>query len=204
MNKEKLELSSTIIMALATVLSTWCSYQAAVWSGDELENRSASAAANTKAGKADIIANQRRMVDASLFLKYLEGLNSRNKEQMRFLRQRMNQSLILAIDAWLRTNPLENPEAPKTALEMPQYELEEEKQSDLYHNLSEKLKIKANALKAHADAYSRVTVALALIIFLSAMAPSAKLTFAQKTMLYVAGGLFCAIIIKTLTLPIGI
>jgi hypothetical protein len=53
-------------------------------------------------------------LDAITFIEYVKALNNNDEKLAQFFFERFREDFKPAVEAWLKTNPLENPDAPPT------------------------------------------------------------------------------------------
>ena len=83
----------------------------------------------------NITALQYRAFDLAIGLSYMEAIFRADKKQEEFLRGRFRPELKKAMDAWLATDPLNNPAAPRGPFIMAEYvqqELIDAKRAERY------------------------------------------------------------------------
>lgn len=73
------ELTTTIIISLATLSSAWCTYQATLWGGIQIFRLSEVNDLGRRSSEKTVHAGQMRMIDGILFVEYLKA-NSRNQK----------------------------------------------------------------------------------------------------------------------------
>jgi hypothetical protein len=167
LNKRSARLALTV-MALATLGSSWCGYQASLWNGIQTFHL---ADAFTLARQADLkstTANQIRALDAALFLEYTRELQQ-NTKGSQFLLARMRPELREAIKAWSATQPLKNPNAPTTPFVMPQYRVKPEGEAQQLSARSTDSRQAAQTANMNSDTYSLLTVLYTAALFLSGL-----------------------------------
>src|SRR5262245_50233258 len=71
--ERRLELGAVLLLAVATLATAWCGYQAARWSGDLSTQLSASAATRMQAVEASTKAGQHRIDDLLYFNHWLDA-----------------------------------------------------------------------------------------------------------------------------------
>lgn len=86
-----LEVTSAIVLSLATTASAWCAYQATLWNGVQTFNLAAANDANRRASAATFAAMQGRAFDASMIISYLEAMTRGDEKMERVLYQRFRQ-----------------------------------------------------------------------------------------------------------------
>jgi hypothetical protein len=120
---KRVQLLSTILLAVAAVTTAWCSYQAARWTA---EYRAASGHTNAirlEAARAQGLAEAETEVDVATFTQWVDAYALGRTKLADFYFKRFRKEFRPAVLAWLATKPLTNPEAPLTPFAMPQYKL---------------------------------------------------------------------------------
>ena len=121
--KDRIELMSTLLLALAAVATAWSSYQSNRWS---LEYRKASGHTNAlriEAARAQGRAESETQIDVATFIQWVDAYALRRTELQQFYFKRFRKEFKPAVLAWLAAKPLTNPKAPLTPFAMPEYEL---------------------------------------------------------------------------------
>lgn len=179
-----IELLATIIMSAAAILTAWAAFQSAKWSGVQAIEFSSANAARVESTRFDTRAGQLQSVDVDTFLAWLSAFNQEIQAGevefepgegyepvegtlSAFLFERMRDEFRPALDAWLATDPLLDPEAPATPFEMEAYALADAAAAD--EKLTEAAASSASAITANQNSDNHVLtgVAFALAIFFS-------------------------------------
>lgn len=120
---KRVQVLSTILLAVAAVATAWCSYQASRWTA---EYRAASGRTNAirlEAARAQGLAEAEKLVDVATFTQWVDAYALRRTALADFYFRRFRKEFRPAVVAWLKTKPLTIPDAPLTPFAMPQYEL---------------------------------------------------------------------------------
>lgn len=107
-----IEIISSVLLAIAVIATAWSGYQATRWGGVQATAFAQAGAARTESTRASTAAGQLVMIDATLFIDWAAALSEENEVLVEFLQERMRDEFQPALDAWLATEPLENPDAP--------------------------------------------------------------------------------------------
>jgi hypothetical protein len=161
------EFFGALILSAATVATAWCAYQAALWSGDESKFYFEASAAQVDSAQLENEALQRTGFQAGLFVEYAAAKSQDNQKLADFLYQRFPPELRMATDAWLATDPLNDPNAPLSPFDMPEYRLPEQDAAEQMNQLSVEKFAKASEADEHADNYVLLTVIFATVLFFS-------------------------------------
>ena len=78
-------------------------------------------AARTEANRADLESFQLRNFDSLTFNAWFTAYVAGNKKAMRVAEMRFRPNFLVAFNAWLKTRPFTNPNAPKGPTYMPEY-----------------------------------------------------------------------------------
>jgi len=165
-----IEFVSAMVLALATVATAWCAYQSTLWGGDETKFRAAANTATTRAGQASSAALQQTSFHASLFVDWAAAISTENQMLADFLYQRFPPTLKTASDAWLATQPLQNPDAPSSPFVMPEYQLPERAEAAAWAAEATVQWEQAETADQIADRYVLLTVLFASVLFFAGIA----------------------------------
>lgn len=164
------EFFSAVVLALATVATAWCAYQSTLWGGDETKYRAAANSATIKASQASSAALQQASFHASLFVQWATAYSEQNDMLADFLYQRFPPALKGATDAWIATQPLQNPDAPSSPFAMPEYQLVEREEAARWEAEAGALLAQAETADATSDHYVLLTVVFASVLFFAGIA----------------------------------
>lgn len=178
--KNTLDIVSTILLVLATVASSWSAYQATRWNSAQTVNFSESAVLHTEAARRTNIETQLVGIDVGLFVQYATAYNRGDKPFADFLFQRFRPELKAATEAWLKTNPLKNPDAPSSPFSMKEYSysIKGSEGTLALIEKSEELFAKAQEMKTITKDYIFLAMLFELVLFFS----SVGMKFGSDTM----------------------
>jgi hypothetical protein len=121
---DRFELAATLLLAVATVATAWSGYQATRWGGEATKAMSGNTAARIAASRASDLANSQTEVDVATFTQWVNAYARNESTLADFYFARFRPEFKPAVEAWIATMPLKNPDAPLTPFAMPQYVLE--------------------------------------------------------------------------------
>jgi hypothetical protein len=196
------DVGSTVILALATVLSAWCAYQSARWGGVQANFYSEAGAARTQAVQQANRANVAQSVDVGMFLQYVAAITENNADLTDFLFARFRPPMKVAMEAWLATTPLQNPEAPPSPFAMPEYVLAEAQEAERLSAVAEEKAQQARDANQTGDNYVLLTVMLASVLFIGAIAGKFGSLGSRLVFLVVAAFVLLAVTGVLATYPI--
>jgi hypothetical protein len=120
---DRFEIVATVLLAVATVATAWSGYQATRWGGETTKAASANTAARVAASRASDLANAQTEIDVSTFEQWVDAYAGNDTFLADFYFKRFREEFRPAVDAWIATMPLQNPDAPLTPFAMPEYVL---------------------------------------------------------------------------------
>lgn len=197
-----LDLALAVVMALAAVGTAWAGFQSAKWSGVQANSYAQAGATRTEAGRAGTEAGQERIVDVVTFTSWLgalqqeiiddpaawptDGYEPREGTLSGFLFTRFRDEFRPALDAWLATRPLVDPDAPATPFTMPEYRLAAEERAASLTEQAEELSSTARTANQRSDNYVLTAVVFALVLFFAGVAGRARGHRSQRLLFVLA------------------
>jgi hypothetical protein len=119
-----------VLLALAAVATAWSGYQSTRWNGEQAKASSRTNAIRIDAARAQGLAEAQTQVDVATFTQWVDAYARRETELADFYFERFRNEFRPAVDAWLATRPLRNPNAPLTPFAMPEYRLASAAEAD--------------------------------------------------------------------------
>jgi hypothetical protein len=178
------EIIATIILAVATLATAWSGYQSARWSGVQAANYSRASASRVESSRASSIAGQQMQVDIGLFTNWINAYADDEQELADFYQARFREEFNPAFNAWLLTDPKNNPDAPKSPFAMPEYSLAKNKEAEALEVKAGEYFNAAEESNEIADRYVLDTVILASVLFLAGLASQIK-SFRMKSFIVI-------------------
>jgi hypothetical protein len=160
----RLELATTVLLALAAVATAWATYQSARWHGKQARAQSASIATRVESTREAGVANRQGQIDVTIFTQWVNAYARDETELESFYRKRFRPEFRPAFEAWVATKPRTNPNAPLSPFAMPQYHLAASDEADA-------LEARAGAFSASVATYIQRAdnYTLAVVMFASAL-----------------------------------
>jgi hypothetical protein len=190
-----------ILMALATIASSWCGYQATLWEGLQIFRLVDSAALSRQANELEAKANQIRALDSMLFVEYARDINDGKTRLANFFLARMRPELQEAIKAWEATHPLKNSDAPATPFRMPQYKVKEDVAIEDFNARSHSAYDAGRFANRTSDTYTMLAVLYASSLFLAGLVSAIQERRARIVTLVMAAFIFSIATILLTRLP---
>lgn len=178
MNRVKsdwVEILAAVLLALAAIATAWSGYQSARWSGLMTIDFSAANAARTDASIQSDIAVQEIAYDATSFSDAMDAYYQGDADQLQYIRDYLlRDEFREAVDAWLATDPVNNPNAPGTPFDVPEYSNENlEKSLELQKEAQQKVD-DAKQNNQNSDNYVLLTVIFASVLFFAGISTKFK------------------------------
>ncbi len=180
------EIIATLILALATLSIAWSGYQAARWGGVQSASYSQAGARRTESTRASTTAGQLTQIDVGIFTNWINAYADDNDRLRIFYEERFRDEFIPAFDAWVATDPLNNPDSPKSPFAMPEYRLESAEEADRLEMEAEELYALGSEANQTADEYILNTVFLASVLFLVGLASRVKSLPMRAIVIFIA------------------
>jgi hypothetical protein len=117
------EVLVTVLLVIAALGTSWSSYQATRWNGEQAKAASRTNAIRIDAARAQGLSQSQSQVDVATFIAWADADRRGEAAVAAFYADRFRAEFRPAFDAWMATRPLTNPDAPPTPFAMPQYQL---------------------------------------------------------------------------------
>jgi hypothetical protein len=196
------EILAASVLALATIASAWSAYQATRWSGVQATAFAEAGAARSESVRASDLADAELTIDAEYFAIWLEAASEGNEVLEGFLEERFRGEFAVAFEAWQATNPLVNPEAPKSPFDMPEYQLEAAAQADALREEAEAATAVAVEANQTGDSYVLTTVLFASVLFFAGISTKFRGRWIKVVLLSVGLAAFVAGTVLLVSFPV--
>jgi hypothetical protein len=166
----RMELLSVMLLALIIVFTAWSAYQSTLWGGIQTFKLVDVNAANRQASELNLQQGQYTMIDVMMFTEYVNAVNNDDQKLSDFYFERFRPDFKPAVQAWLDTNPFDNPNAPPHPFVMKEYKRTFAEQADQKLKIAESKMDEAQQANQNSDNYVLFTVIYASILFLGSIA----------------------------------
>jgi len=197
------EFAATILLAFASVVTSWSGYQASVWSGIQATNYNQANALRTESTREATQAGQYVGLDLALFMAWVNAKGSADDRLATFYSDRFRPEFRPVFEAWLAAKPLITPQAPATPFALPGYQSEHDQRARELENQSKGLFEAGHRANHIADAYVLATVIFATVLFFSGIVPQFQVIRLRVALLCIAGLLLVFGLSKVLVLPMA-
>ncbi len=201
-HKHWLEVACAVVLSLAMLASAWCAYQSNLWSGVQTFRLAESNNAGRDSSKAMLASLQIQAFDGAMLISYLQARTEANQGLEKFLRQRFRPEMQVAVEAWLLTDPMNNPAAPRSPFKMAEYKQKEMEDAKRFEALSAKEYESAEIANEASDTYVLLTVAFTSVLFFGGVGGSFRSGRLRISFFAIALAVFAVTIFFLSTMPI--
>ena len=176
-----------LLLAVVAVLAAYSGFAAAKWGTESSLQLAKASAARTEANRAAYQAADLRNFDSLTFNAWFTAYVARNKTAIRVAEMRFRPVFLAAFDAWLKTHPFTNPNAPKGPTYMPEYRQPELAQANRLDTIADTNYALGETAGGNSDGYVRTTVYLATVLFLVGISGHFRVRAARLGLIGVGG-----------------
>lgn len=192
---DRTEAGGAVTLAVAALLTTWCSYQSALWDGDQSAAYTRAGEIRTTASRREVQAGQIEGADVLLFTQWLDAHAAGDRKLEAFYKTRFRPEYLAAHEAWLAQNPLDDPEAPRTPFASPAYHLTARDEGDALERQAAEVFNEGEKANRISDDFVRAGVILAGAMFFGGIGqvfenPRVRIALLGIAVLQCAGGIF--------------
>ena len=204
----RLQVINTLILAIATLAITWCSYQGVLWNGIQTFKLGDSNKFARLAQQKTIVTGQNRAMDEAILIGFVRAAIEKKQDIVDYSLRGVRPELSKIMSAWLSSSPFENPTAYPHPMAMPEYiELmkKDMAEADKLSQQAEGSRNEAQKANNNSDNYSLLTVVFSMVMFLGAI--TSKIAPPRLSLLNtIAAGIICtgALVFVFFIMPIAI
>ncbi|HEX7857123.1 MAG TPA: hypothetical protein VF503_25860 [Sphingobium sp.] len=178
---------AALVLSIAALLTSWASFQAALWDGEQAAAYTQAGAARVRAGLLATENGQVEAVDMFLFTQWLNARAEGKNKLEAFYRARFRPEFSKQFEHWLTFHPEDNPAAPPTPFAVKGYRTHFAVEAQWMDKKADALFDKGQRANSISDAFVRATVILAIALFLGGIGQTFKRHFAR----FLLSGLAC-------------
>ncbi len=201
---QRFELVATVLLALATVATAWSSYQANRWNGEQAKAGASANALRIESAKAAGLGNAFAEVDVITFTQWVDAFAQDNTELADFYEARFRPEFAVAFDAWLDTDPFDNPDAPLTPFVMDEYVRASDVEAERLDAQAEAKAAEARRNIQRSSNYVLGVVMFAAALFLGGLSTRFQTNGPRLVVLALGCVTFVATVIWIATFPISV
>lgn len=192
-----------VLLGAASFLAAWAGYQAGQWGNLKADSAVIVEDLQQAASRATVLGYQARQVDISVFMAWLEAYKRGETNLADFYAARIQavDRLGPAFDAWVATDPFNNPDAPLDPFEMPEYIVPSLQAAAALDAKAADLAATGHWFDTQSDAYIFLTLLLAVVLFFGGITTKIGWRQAQVALLGVAWVVFAYCLVRAFALP---
>ena len=198
---QAVEIAEAIVLALVAITTAWSGYQAALWTGHQSKLYGLANKQRVQAARAAESANYERLYNATTVAQWLQAETDGKKKLADLYERRFLPEFRPAFEAWKKTDPLNNANAPPGPFHMPEYRSSKAEEAGRLTEQASNTFEQGDEARHHADDYVRETVMLATVLLLTAISQRFKVRAVRIGLIAMAGMLLCLSIYHILSLP---
>jgi hypothetical protein len=199
--REILEIVEAVVLAIVAITTAWSGYQAALWTGHQSELYGQASKLRVQAEGVATFANQERLYNAATVVEWLKAEAHGDKKLADLFERRFLPEFRPAFEAWKKTDPLNNSDAPPGPQSMGGYRSAKTDEAAKLNAQATEVFEEGTRDREYSDQYVRVTVTLATVLLLMAISQRFKTRGVRVGLLVVAVLLLCFPVYHILTLP---
>jgi hypothetical protein len=167
--RSRQELLVTVLLVVAALATSWSSYQATRWNGEQAAAAGRTNAIRISAARADGLARSQTQVDVATFIAWADADQRGESDVARFYEDRFRPEFRAAYDAWLATEPLTNSEAPPTPFAMDAYQVASKDEAEKLDASAEASAAEVRLDIQRSSNYVLTVVLYAVVLFFAGM-----------------------------------
>jgi hypothetical protein len=203
----RVEVLAAVILALATIASSWSLYQANRWGGVQTEAYAQAGAAQADSVRAADLADAQFTVDVDFFAIWLDEVGDDvgqggDGKIVALLERAFRPEFVLALEPWLATDPLVNQDGPATPFDMEEYVIAAAQQAEEFRSDAEAAAAVAADANQSGDNYVLTTVLFASVLFFAGISSKFSGRWVRITLVMVGFLAFLAGSLILATFPV--
>jgi hypothetical protein len=163
------ELLVTVLLVVAALGTSWSSYQATRWNGEQAAAAGRTSAIRIDAARAQGLSQSQTQVDVATFIAWAEADRRGDDKVADFFVERFREEFRPAYDAWVATKPLTDPDAPETPFTMDEYDVAARDQAKSLDANAEKSAAQVRLDIQRSSNYVLTVVLYAVVLFFAGM-----------------------------------
>lgn len=196
----RMEILTVILVSLVVVTIAWSAYQATLWGGIQTFKLADANRAGREAAELNLRQGQMSMVDAAMFFQYVNALSNNDQKLADFYFERFRPDFKPAVQAWLDTKPLENPDAPPHPFVMEEYKRALADQADQAEQMAKSKMDEAQQANQNSDNYVLFTVVYTAVLFIGSITTRFSSKRLNQACLVIGSIVFAAITVSMFAL----
>jgi hypothetical protein len=163
------ELLVTVMLVVAALATSWSSYQATRWNGEQAAAAGRTNGVRISAARADGLARSQTQVDVATFIAWADADLRGETKVADFYVRRFRPEFLPAYEAWLATQPFSDPDAPATPFAMDEYQVEAKDDAEQLDRAAEAGAAEVRRDIQRSSNYVLTVVLYAVVLFFAGM-----------------------------------
>ena len=196
-----IEIAEAVGLSVIAVATAWCGYHAARWDGRQAFLYGTSSRLRVEAAVDATQGGQQRLLDVVTFNTWIRLREMHDDKVASVYVRRFSPEYRVAFEAWLKTDPFNNLNAPAGPADMPEYRNTKLLLADQLNRQATEAFDQGTQARENSEQFVRGTVLLATILFLIALAQRFKIHIARVALLLVATGMIVYVLTNVAHYP---
>jgi len=201
---KRIEFATAVMLAVIIVAIAWCAYQSTLWNGIQTFKLRDVNSNSLNFVLKTIQQTQYSTVDAMLFIQYINALHDKKQDLSDFYYERFRPDFKVAVDAWLKTDPLNNPNAPPHPFVMKEYNRTLALAAQQFSKESESNLQEAQQANTNSDNFVLMTVIYSSVLFVGAILEKLFTRQVRRILLIIALGITSVATTVVISMPIAV
>ncbi|WP_244928039.1 hypothetical protein [Nocardioides sp. W7] len=167
--RNRQELLATVLLVVAALATSWSSYQATRWNGEQAAAAGRTNAIRIDAARADGLARTQTQVDVATFIAWADADLRGETKVADFYGDRFREEFRPAYQAWIAQRPLTNPDAPSTPFAMAEYQVAAKNEAARLDASAEESAAEVRTDIQRSSNYVLTVVLYAIVLFFAGM-----------------------------------
>ena len=171
--RKRLDIYNTVILSIATVAITWCTFQSAQWNGIQDFKLAEANIINRKAQQKSLLSGQQRLWDEQVMISFMHSVLDGRRQIADYYLKHVRPEMANVFSDWMMTRPLDDSNLDITPLNLDGYkqmvDREKREESELVSQ-SDRIYAEARHANSNSDNYALFTVMFSMILFMGGVA----------------------------------
>lgn len=183
--RDWLEVLVTVLLVVAALGTSWSSYQATRWNGEQAKATGRTNALRIESARAQGLAQAQTQVDVATWIAWSGAEQSGNVKLADYYEHRFRAGFKPAFQAWLATDPLTNAAAPPTPFALPAYKDAQSAETDRLDREAAASSTQVAENIQRASNYVLTVVLYAVVLFFAGVSTRIKDRRLRRVLLFV-------------------
>ncbi len=197
------EILSATLLAVVAIGTAWSGFQSAQWGGIQSIQFSKASSLRVESTRASTLGGQLVTIDIILFEAWVDAYVAENEDLLNFYEGRFRDEFNPAFEAWVATDPVNNPDAPSQPFLMEEYQVASMQEATELEEEASVLFAAGEQANQTSDDYAFSTVLLATVLFFAGIATRFDWQPIRWVLLAIGIGLLVFGVYTLLSLPVA-